>query len=191
MAGVNKTVFVTVGSTKFDKFTEVLVTPGVLKVLKSRGYTRLKIQYGNGSFIPPDCSLEGVQISSYRFKDSLQQDMSSADLILSHAGAGTCLEALGLGKKLVVVVNEDLHDNHQLELAQKFAELGYLLFNSYVKAACKFDWQFVPASVRDSSIQTSTTLAVLMPRVCPYHLGMFMGGKAGKCGRRGSRALPP
>ncbi|CAB3360696.1 Hypothetical predicted protein [Cloeon dipterum] len=128
MAGVNKTVFVTVGSTKFDKFTEVLVTPGVLKVLKSRGYTRLKIQYGNGSFIPPDCSLEGVQISSYRFKESLQQDMSSADLILSHAGAGTCLEALGLGKKLVVVVNEDLHDNHQVELAQKFAELGYLLY---------------------------------------------------------------
>ncbi|XP_059479630.1 translational activator of cytochrome c oxidase 1-like [Neocloeon triangulifer] len=135
MANVNKTVFATVGTTKFDKFTEVLVTTGVLKVLKGRGFTRLMIQYGNGSFIPPDCNLEGVQISSYRFKDSLKQDMSSADLVISHAGAGTCLEALELGKKLVVVVNEDLTDNHQVELAKKFADMGYLLYSTCVDLA--------------------------------------------------------
>lgn len=128
MATQNKTVFATVGTTKFDKFIELLVTPRLLQVLKHKGFTRLKIQYGNGAFIPPDCSLAGVQISSYRFKDSLRDDLSSADLVLSHAGAGTCLETLELAKPLVVVVNEDLTDNHQVELAQKFAELGYLMY---------------------------------------------------------------
>jgi len=128
MATQNKTVFATVGTTKFDKFIELLVTPRLLKVLKTKGYTRLKIQYGNGAFIPPDCSLGGVQISSYRFKDSLHEDLASADLVLSHAGAGTCLESLELGRPLVVVVNEDLTDNHQVELAQKFAQLGYLFY---------------------------------------------------------------
>lgn len=51
--------------------------------------------------------------------------MSTAALVLSHAGAGTCLEALEAGKPLLVVVNDFLADNHQLELASKFNQEGY------------------------------------------------------------------
>ena len=52
--------------------------------------------------------------------------MKSADMILSHAGAGTVMEALRLRKKLVVVVNNLLMNNHQTELAGALAERNHL-----------------------------------------------------------------
>ena len=47
----------------------------------------------------------------------LIQDMESADLVISHAGAGTCLEVLRLGKPLVVIVNRSLLGNHQVGIS--------------------------------------------------------------------------
>ena len=46
--------------------------------------------------------------------------MECADLVISHAGAGTCLEVLRLGKPLVVIVNKSLLGNHQVGLFAKF-----------------------------------------------------------------------
>ena len=50
--------------------------------------------------------------------------MTWADLIVSHAGSGSILESLSLGKRLVVVVNESLMDNHQAELANELDTQG-------------------------------------------------------------------
>lgn len=76
----------------------------------------LQIGRGKEPYIPSSRSLEIVW---YRLKDSIAHDMSAASLIISHAGAGSCLEALETQNPLIVVVNDKLMGNHQMELAGK------------------------------------------------------------------------
>eukprot|EP01134_Creolimax_fragrantissima_P000407 CFRG0407T1 len=71
-----------------------------------------------------------VPISYYRFKPSLCKDMYEADLVISHAGSGTVLESLSARRKLVVIVNEDLMDNHQVELAEQLGSMGHLAYGT-------------------------------------------------------------
>lgn len=101
-----------------------------LQVLQARGYTSLTMQIGHGMIVPPSGLIYGVQVEYFRFKDSLAEDMQRADLIISHAGAGSCLEALGARKPLLVVINEDLMNNHQMELAQQLHEDGYVQYTT-------------------------------------------------------------
>ena len=49
------------------------------------------------------------------------------DLVVSHAGTGSILDALRLQKALIVCVNTKLMGNHQQQIADKFSELGYVL----------------------------------------------------------------
>ena len=61
--------------------------------------------------------------------------MESADLVISHAGAGTCLEVLRLGKPLVVIVNRSLLGNHQVWIAKSLETILtfsiFLIFNHF------------------------------------------------------------
>ena len=56
--------------------------------------------------------------------------MRAADVVISHAGAGSILEALELGKRLVVCVNEELMDNHQAELANALEARGHVVVST-------------------------------------------------------------
>lgn len=80
---------------------------------------------GQGEIIPTSDKF-GIHIESFSLKPSIADEIEQADLVISHAGAGSCLAALGQGKSLVVVINEDLMDNHQQELADKLAEEEFL-----------------------------------------------------------------
>jgi len=74
----------------------------------------------------PSSSRKPLKISCYRFKTSIREDMQRANLIISHAGAGSIMESLSLKKKTCVVINRDLMDNHQMELAEALCERGFL-----------------------------------------------------------------
>lgn len=50
----------------------------------------------------------------------------ACNLFYIFAGSGSIFESLRLGKPLIVVVNEDLMDNHQSELAEELAQRKHL-----------------------------------------------------------------
>jgi beta-1,4-N-acetylglucosaminyltransferase len=127
----NKNIFVTVGTTQFDKLVDSVTTTNALQWMQQQGYTTLTIQYGRGKI--PSINFDtdrkketDLTIDCYDFASSLEKDMKRAHLIISHAGAGTVMEALKLQKKLVVVINTDLMDNHQMELASAMYTRGLL-----------------------------------------------------------------
>uniref|UniRef100_A0A2K6F8N5 UDP-N-acetylglucosamine transferase subunit ALG13 n=1 Tax=Propithecus coquereli TaxID=379532 RepID=A0A2K6F8N5_PROCO len=96
------------------------------QIIKSLGYNRLILQIGRGMVVPEPFSTESFTLDVYRYKDSLKEDLQKADLVISHAGAGSCLETLEKGKPIVVVINEKLMNNHQLELAKQLHKEGTL-----------------------------------------------------------------
>lgn len=120
-----RSIFVTVGTTRFDRLVEAVTRPEALEWMTLNGYNSLVIQYGKGSepVIPKETK---ITVRSYSFQPSLEQDMRDASLVISHAGAGTVMEALKWQKRLVVVINTDLMDNHQTELAHAMAKRGHL-----------------------------------------------------------------
>ncbi|KAF4800155.1 UDP-N-acetylglucosamine transferase subunit ALG13 like protein [Turdus rufiventris] len=122
-----KSVFVTVGTTSFDELIATARSPPALQALQSRGYQRLVLQVGRGS-LPQPGSSSALAVEVFRFKDSLAEELQSADLVISHAGAGSCLETLEKGKPLIVVINDKLMDNHQLELAKQLHRDGCVLY---------------------------------------------------------------
>lgn len=144
-------------------------------------YSALTVQYGRGSVVPSFAAAEKapsgendgsastrkrrqpkhggqgkngiMQCAAYRFKPSIRQDMADADLIVSHAGAGSIMEGMELcassaptstwnegqlqqrndggggarrKKKLVVVTNAALMHGHQSELAEALGARGHL-----------------------------------------------------------------
>lgn len=145
-----RSIFVTVGTTLFDPLIETVSSPRFLDIISSRSYGDVTVQYGKGdeTLLPPlpsssssttkrdsfENDAESARFHSYRFKSSLEEDMSSADLIISHAGAGSIMEGLSNCRlssakttKLVVVVNSRLMNNHQQELAGALARRGHLI----------------------------------------------------------------
>ncbi|XP_059652514.1 uncharacterized protein LOC132299736 isoform X2 [Cornus florida] len=121
-------VFVTVGTTCFDALVKAVDTEKVKETLSSKGYTHLLIQMGRGSYLPTKSDGEdGSLVTDYfSFSSSIADHLRSASLVISHAGSGSIFETLRLGKPLIVVVNEDLMDNHQSELAEELAERKHL-----------------------------------------------------------------
>ncbi|KAM3957086.1 UDP-N-acetylglucosamine transferase subunit ALG13-like [Aphomia sociella] len=128
MAKQYKKCFITVGTTRFDLLVNTIFKPSTIECLKQIGCNDITFQIGHSDFKAGKYEKNGVKIDVYRLKDSIQDDIERADLIISHAGAGSCLEALEAKKPLLVVINEDLMDNHQLELAEQLQIDGHLYY---------------------------------------------------------------
>jgi len=116
-------VFVTVGTTNFDDLIRAVTTEEFLNFLKEKNFS-MTIQFGTGSYPPP--SSTAIEIDSFRLKDDLSEDFQKADIVISHAGAGTILDALEKHKRLIVVPNKSLMNNHQEQLAVRLAKEKYV-----------------------------------------------------------------
>ncbi|XP_011708353.1 PREDICTED: UDP-N-acetylglucosamine transferase subunit ALG13 homolog [Wasmannia auropunctata] len=124
-----KTVFVTVGTTKFDDLITTVLSRAVLEALSARNYKRLILQIGNSN-LEPDCTARyGFhKIETFGLSPSIGEYLQLADLVISHAGAGSVLEALEKRKHLIVVTNDLLMDNHQIELAEQLYKDEHLYY---------------------------------------------------------------
>lgn len=124
------TVFVTVGTTKFDALIQATDCPAVACALSDRGFTRLVMQVGAGNYkphvlVPPGQSRaaldDGLLVEWFDFAPGLSEHIAGAGLVISHAGAGSLFEALSLQKAVIAVPNTLLMANHQEELADHLA----------------------------------------------------------------------
>jgi beta-1,4-N-acetylglucosaminyltransferase len=131
MALLFPAVFLTVGTTEFDELIAVLdQSTGFVDALVGVGCRRFTVQVGRGVFpegLVRACEQRGIACECYRFKPDLVHDMHAADLVISHCGAGSILEAMTLRKPLIVAVNSTLQGNHQTELSDALAADGHCL----------------------------------------------------------------
>lgn len=142
-----KRVFVTVGTTKFPKLIDTITTKDVLETLIALNYNFVQIQTGkdfSSVHIDPELTLkteiskdnettiltfeDKITLKYDQYFENFEKQIENCDLVISHAGAGTCLEVLYKKKPLIVVINEDLMDNHQIELADELEKNGYLYY---------------------------------------------------------------
>lgn len=129
-----KTLFVTVGTTKFDDLVKNIFSHQFIDAACSHGYTRWIVQYGLSDLkVLQGLSIEGkIDVDLFPFRSDLAQFYAEADMIISHAGSGSILDALRgplfinvpyRVPSLVIVANPNLKNNHQMELVQKMGEL--------------------------------------------------------------------
>ncbi|KAL6453752.1 ALG13 UDP-N-acetylglucosamine transferase subunit ALG13 [Candida maltosa Xu316] len=77
---------------------------------------------------------KGFEILAFPYSSNIDEYITIADIVISHAGTGSIIDVLKQQKKLIVVVNEKLMDNHQLEIANEFSDLKYCLSFANTKA---------------------------------------------------------
>ena len=118
-------VFVTVGTTSFDTLIAATTTPEFASALEKLGFDELRLQVGRGN----EPAVRD-RTTWFRFAPTITDEMRAADVVISHAGAGSILEALELGKRLVVCVNDALMDNHQAELARALEARGHVVVST-------------------------------------------------------------
>ncbi|KAH3667455.1 hypothetical protein OGAPHI_003104 [Ogataea philodendri] len=135
-------VLVTCGATVcFDRLVENALDKRFFGLLLRLGFDRLVVQYGktaegqelvtrltqqytvsDGQF-----TVDGLHVELLAFDaDIVANYTQKSDLVISHGGTGSVLDSLRCNKKLVVVINSALADNHQEEIAEAFAQQGLL-----------------------------------------------------------------
>ena len=109
-------IFVTVGSTDFDALVREM------DAVAGRLGEETTMQIGSGLYEPQNAA------TCFRFAPSLDAHMQEADLVVSHGGLGTVMEALRMGKRLVAVSNPDRYDAHQDDLLGHLSAAGHLIW---------------------------------------------------------------
>lgn len=110
-----KKIFVTVGNDLHSFHRLIEEVDG----LSQKTDQRFVIQYGYSSYVPRHVK----QKDKFLSRDDFYDQFMSADIVVSHAGIGTIIDAIQSQKKLVIVPRQkkfDEHFNdHQLEIAKE------------------------------------------------------------------------
>ncbi len=93
------------------------------EVVVITGYKKFKSEYMNVVGLLPQEEYEKI--------------MKKSNLVISHGGVGSLLSAIKLNKKIIGVARLAEHkeaiNNHQIEILEKFEEMGYLLYLKDIK----------------------------------------------------------
>lgn len=72
-----------------------------------------------------------MEIHKFLSSDKFEEYMKDARIIISHAGVGTIIKGLELGKTMIVAPRlkeyKEHVNNHQLQILQSFSEEGYII----------------------------------------------------------------
>lgn len=137
------------------------ITPELIGQLQGAGYDTIEIQYGHAydAFMNGPGKLSAVE--GFSFDQNIRERLSKASLVISHAGTGSILDALRSAnqpKRLMVVVNENLMDNHQREIADKLATGKHLMvctpqtLGENLSKAFEYHFEVLPPPVSLTSI---------------------------------------
>lgn len=108
-------IFVTVGTTSFDSMIE-----NIDQYFNENKSTML-IFKSQMVIIYPKVVL------FFSFRDDVDVFYNDADVIITHAGAGTLYQLLEKGKKIIAVPNLERIDKHQVDIATYMERNHYLL----------------------------------------------------------------
>lgn len=113
-------IFVTVGTQlAFDRLI------GAVDAWAERAGRPVFAQIGPGEYTP-----RFIDYASFISPDECLERMAEADAIVAHAGMGTIISALELGKPVLVMPRRaslgEHRNDHQLATAARFGELGRL-----------------------------------------------------------------
>ena len=98
-------VLVTVGSSSFDSL--VCAVDCIANLLPNYEFI---FQISNGKYTPTNGDF-------FSFSNMFSQYIDNADIVITHAGAGTVFELLEKHKKCIVIPNYERIDQHQSDLA--------------------------------------------------------------------------
>ena len=113
-------IFVTVGTTKFDSLIHTIFTGAVQKALSDKKYTQMVVQFGRSNCFDENTTLDTSELKldlceKFSLRPDIIEYIKQADLIIGHAGAGTCLE----GKRRHIHIKFRFHSSGQQRLLSK------------------------------------------------------------------------
>ena len=125
---VDKQILITVGTTKFENLIKAIDNDNFYDMIIKNGFTKIIIQKGYGEYIPINSKKfeNRINIQISEIINNFENVIKSSDLIISHGGAGIILESLKNKRKVIVCVNDELMDNHQVELDSSLCKEGYV-----------------------------------------------------------------
>ena len=117
-------IFITLG-TQDKEFTRLIKE---IEELKKDGIIKEKvvIQAGTTKYLSDE-----LEIIDYLSMEEFEKYIKKSKFIITHGGVGSILDAIKHNKKVIAVprlAKYDEHENnHQIQIVEKFAELGYII----------------------------------------------------------------